>query len=90
MKILIKIVTVLSAIFALSGCNSDNKTTASVSLSKNFEKNISMVTNKAYVIKKGDIIEKVSNNPEFKMSSNLATGETIVTLLSGEASIIRK
>lgn len=88
MKILIKIVTVLSAIFALSGCNNSSTKTAVVS--ENLGKNISMVTNKAYVIKKGDVIEKISSNPELKMSSNLATGETTVTLLSGDASIIRK
>jgi len=42
------------------------------------------------IYKKGDEIEKISENPELKIDANLNSGKTTVTLINGEAAIIKK
>ncbi len=79
------IVTVI--VLALAGCE-DNSSSVVVNRG-DFNKNIRMEQGKAYKIQKGDQIEKISENPQIKIDSNLTSGESSVTLLSGEASIIR-
>jgi len=70
---------------AFVGCQSDS----TVSDKNDYGTNIRMAKGVTYKIEKGDEIEKISDNPEIKIESNLDTGETNATLLSGEASIIR-
>ena len=72
----------------LSGCGDDSKSAVVVDGSE-VSKNIRMERGKAYRIQKGDRIEKISENPELKVDSDLDKGESTVTLLSGEAAIIR-
>lgn len=79
------IITVI--VLALAGCEDDS---SSVAVNRgDLNKNIRMEQGKAYKVQKGDQIEKISENPQIKIDSNLTSGESIVTLLSGEASIIR-
>ena len=79
------IITVI--VLALAGCG-DDSSSAAVNRD-DLNKNIRMEQGKAYKVQKGDQIEKISKNPQIKIDSNLTSGESIVTLLSGEASIIR-
>ena len=73
----------------LSGCGDDSKSAVVVDGSE-VSKNIRMERGKAYQIQKGDQIEKISENPELKIDSNLTSGKSTVTLLKGEAAIIRE
>ena len=86
-----KINLLISALVALSlsGCggSSDNSTVSADN--SNVGSNIRMERNVQYVVKKGDEIEKISENPKLKINSNLLTGKSVVTLLSGSAAIIR-
>ena len=47
-----------------------------------------MEINTPYIVQKGDEIEKLSDNTELKIDSNLVSGKSVVTLLRGSASII--
>jgi len=51
--------------------------------------NTRMEKNKAYEVNEGDKVEKISDNPEIKVDSDLDSGKTTVTLISGEAAIIK-
>ena len=73
----------------LSGCGDDSKRAVATDGGK-VSKNIRMELGKAYQIQKGDQIEKISENPELKIDSNLTSGKSTVTLLKGEAAIIRE
>ena len=83
------------AIFIFSGCgggdsvssNASNETPNNI---KQKIETINMQKNRAYIVKKGDKIEKVSSNPVIKMQSELGSDKTVVTLISGEAKIIKK
>jgi len=74
---------ILTAVLQFSGCDSSDS--ASV-----YGTNERMVTNVPYVVNSGDEIENISVNPEIKMESDLTSNKTTITLISGEASIIRK
>lgn len=86
-----KINLLLSALLALSlsgcGTSSDNSTVSADS--SDVGSNIRMERNVPYVAQKGDEIEKISENPKLKIDSNLATGKSVITLISGSAAIIR-
>ena len=77
----------LISIFTFTGCG-DNK--SPFDYSSNLGRNIRMEKNKPYEVKKGDQIEKISENPELRIEANLTSGMTTVTLINGEASIIKK
>jgi hypothetical protein len=76
------------SLFALVGSNdTSTKRDASANL---VPTNVRMQRDIPYTINKGDEIEKLSANPKIKLESDLNSGKTIVTLLSGEAAIIKK
>jgi len=84
-----KINLLIGALLAIgfSGCGS-----TSTDMNNNVsdvDNNIRMERNKSYDIEKGDKIEKISENPKIKIDSNLDTGKSSVTLLSGSAVIIK-
>ena len=86
-----KINLVISALLAVSfsGCGGSSTDTNIRDTASNLGSNIRMERNKPYSIEKGDQIEKISENPKLKIDSNLDTGKSTVTLLSGSAAIIR-
>ncbi len=86
-----KINLLLSALLALSfsGCQGVSTDTNIDSSASNLGSNIRMERNKPYSIEKGDQIEKISENPKLKIDSDLVTGKTTVTLISGSAAIIK-
>ena len=79
------------SMLTLSGCG--DSTTSGASRvhqgTSDAGENIRMEQGRAYIIQKGDKIEKISQNPELKIEANLKTGKSIVTLISGTASIVR-
>ena len=79
----------IGSLLALVGCDSSTDDTNAVS-NKELPTNIRMDRNKPYTVEKGDEIEKLPSNPNLKIESDLNSGKTIVTLLSGEAAIIKK
>ncbi len=87
MKI-IQFLTVTSiASLYLTGCGGDNSTTQYTA--KENGTNTRMQRDLPYEVNKGDQIEKISQNPELKIESNLQSGKTTVTLLNGEAALIK-
>lgn len=81
-----KLYLIVIAFIVLIGCENDARFMHD---RDKIGKNIRMEQGKVYKIQKGDQIEKISENPQLKIDSNLTSGESSVTLLSGEASIIR-
>jgi len=80
---------IAAILLMLAGCSDDSKRAVAVDGGK-MSKNIRMERGKTYQIQKGDQIEKISENPELKIDSNLTSGKSMVTLLKGEAAIIRE
>ena len=81
-----KLYITAAALLVLSGCGDDSNVVVDRG---DVAKNIRMEQGKAYRIQKGDQIEKISKNPQLKIDSNLTSGESSITLISGEAAIIR-
>ncbi len=86
-----KINLLASALLALSfsGCGGSSTGSNISNSASDLGNNIRMERNKPYTVEKGDQIEKISDNPKLKIDSNLTSGKSIVTLLSGSAAIIR-
>ena len=86
-----KINIIITALLAVgfSGCVSTSTDANMLDSTSNLGSNIRMERNKPYVVEKGDQIEKISENPKLKIDSNLDTGKSTITLLSGSAAIIR-
>ena len=86
-----KINIIITALLAVgfSGCGSTSTDANMLDSTSNLGSNIRMERNKPYVVEKGDQIEKISENPKLKIDSNLDTGKSTITLLSGSAAIIR-
>lgn len=86
-----KINILISALLAVSfsGCGSSSTDANIRDTASNLGSNIRMERNKPYSVEKGDQIEKISENPKLKIDSNLDTGKSTITLLSGSAAIIR-
>ena len=84
---LLKYLVVIYILFLINGCNNDDKNKNK--LKPNLGQNIRMEKGVPYEVNKGDQIEKISDNPNLKIESNLETGKTVVMLISGEAAIIK-
>ena len=78
-----KLYIISVTLLALAGCEDVAIDRGDVS------KNIKMEQGKVYQIQKGDQIEKISEGTQLKIDSNLTSGESSVTLLSGAAAIMR-
>ena len=85
-KISIYLLSLIS-VFMINGCGGSNSPFDS---SSNVGHNIRMEKNRAYDVQQGDSVEKISENPELQVDANLSSGKTTVTLISGEAAIIKK
>ena len=90
MKKISKYLITAVSIFTLAGCGGGSNFSPVSEGSDSAGHNIRMEKNVAYDIQKGDEIEKISENPELKVDANLSSGKTTVTLISGEAAIIKK
>ncbi len=99
MKIKYIIALLIVAIF--SGCggsdsssaikkDSSNEAFEDKSIKKEEPNIIVMQKNRAYFIEKGDKIVKVSSSPIIKIQAELGNKKTAVTLVSGEAKIIKR
>ena len=82
---LLKFLTAVYTLLLLSGCGGSSST----KLKSDLGSNIRMAKGVPYEVNKGDQIEKISDNPNLKIESNLDSGKTVVTLISGEAAIIK-
>ncbi len=85
----LNLVMVILVTIIFTGCGGTSTNSEISNTSNNLGTNIRMERDKQYTIEKGDQIEKLSENPKLKIDSNLDTGVTTVTLLSGSAAIIR-
>jgi uncharacterized protein YcfL len=86
------LIVVISLIFSGCGGSSSDKIASIKNQNNSIKptlKTIDMKKDRAYIIKKGDKIEKISSNPVIKMQSELGSDKTTVTLISGKAKIIK-
>jgi len=89
MKTVLKIT--LSSLVALvfTACGSNTTSNTPSTDKGDLGTNERMIKNKTYTVNSGDEIEKISDNPQLEITSNLETGKTEVKLISGEAAIIK-
>lgn len=80
-------VTCIASLY-ITGCGGDSSTTQNTT--KESSTNTRMQRDLPYEVNKGDQIEKISQNPELKIESNLQSGKTTVTLINGEAALIKE
>jgi hypothetical protein len=88
MKTVLKISAIAIISMFLNACGGGGSNNNNIDKS-NYGTNERMVKDKVYTVNKGDEIEKLSDNPQLEIKSDLKTGKTEVKLLSGEASLIR-
>lgn len=88
MKKVLTVFMALGLMFGFSGCGGSS--TVVDGAKDNSEINTAMVRGKSYIVKNGDEIEKISDDTKLKMESDFNKGITRVTLLSGEAKIIKE
>ena len=84
----INIILSILAVITFSGCGGSTNSSTTATNNSDVGKNTRMEINTPYIVQKGDEIEKLSDNTELKIDSNLVSGKSVVTLLRGSASII--
>ncbi len=76
---------ILALTLGLAGCGGGGTAESPETLSGS----VTMVTGRAYTVEEGDTIEKSSADTVVRITSDLQSGETTATLLSGGARLVR-